>query len=147
MISQHFIGTWQLLDACALTEDGRRVPSPLGDKVLGQIMYDAHGNMSAQLMSAVRPRFSSRSPEECGDAEFREAFMSFTSYWGTYRIDEAAGTITHTVTGASAPSWPGSEQVRYYALEGPTLTLKTPPIRGRDGVKQVQMLVWGRTAP
>ena len=43
-----------------------------------------------------------------------------------------------------APSWPGTEQVRFFALEGRVLTLKTPPIRGRDGVKLVQQLVWER---
>ena len=137
-----FVGTWQLVDCCALTEDGGRLPSPLGAKVLGQIMYDAAGNMSAQLMAADRPRFSSKSPEETPAAEFKDAFLSFTSYWGTYRIDHAAGTVTHTVIGANAPSWPGSEQLRYFALDGRRLTLKTPPIRGRDGRKLVQVLVW-----
>jgi hypothetical protein len=98
--------------------------------------------MSAQLMAAERPQFSARAADATPAAEFKDAFLSFTSYWGTYRIDAAAGTVTHTVTGASAPSWPGSEQLRYYTLDARLLTLTTPPIRGRDGVKQVQMLVW-----
>ena len=46
--------------------------------------------------------------------------------------------------GSNAPSWPGSEQLRYFDLQGKILTLKTPPIRGRDGVKQVQQLIWER---
>lgn len=141
-----FVGTWQLRDACALTDDGRRLASPLGERVQGQIMYDAAGNMSAQLMAADRPKFSARAADETPAAEFKAAFLSFTSYWGTYRIDPAARTVTHTVTGASAPSWPGSEQLRYFELDGRLLTLKTPPIRGRDGVKQVQMLVWEKVA-
>lgn len=145
MYSNSFVGTWRLREAFALADDGRRVDSPLGAEVLGQIMYDAAGNMSAQLMSAKRPLFSSRSADDTPDAEFKQAFLTYTSYWGTYRIDEAAGTVTHTVIGANAPSWPGSEQVRYFSLEGNVLTLKTPPIRGRDGVKLVQQLVWQRT--
>ena len=144
MISNPFVGTWRLRDAFALGEDGRRVASPLGEKVLGQIMYDAAGNMSAQLMSADRPLFSARAADDTPDAEFKQAFLTYTSYWGTYRIDEAARTVTHTVVGANAPSWPGTEQVRFFALEGRVLTLKTPPIRGRDGVKLVQQLVWER---
>ena len=144
MFSNPFVGTWRLRDAFALAEDGRRVASPLGEKVLGQIMYDAAGNMSAQLMSADRPLFSARAADDTPDAEFKQAFLTYTSYWGTYRIDEAARTVTHTVIGANAPSWPGTEQVRFFALEGRVLTLKTPPIRGRDGVKLVQQLVWER---
>lgn len=146
MTANPFVGTWQLRDACALTDDGRRSPSPLGERVLGQIMYDAAGHMSAQLMAADRPRFSARAADDTPADEFKTAFLSFTSYWGTYRIDPAAGTVTHTVIGANAPSWPGSEQLRYFELNGNTLTLKTPPIRGRDGVKQVQVLVWERLA-
>jgi Lipocalin-like domain len=144
MTTNAFVGTWQLRDACALAENGARIPSPLGERVLGQIMYDAAGNMSAQLMAADRPRFSTRAPDEAPAAEFKSAFLSFISYWGSYRIDETVGTVIHTVTGASAPSWPGSEQLRYFELKDRMLTLKTPPIRGRDGVKLVQMLVWER---
>ena len=58
-----FVGTWRLRDAFALTDAGTRVPSPLGEKVLGQIMYDGAGNMSAQLMAEGRPRFSARAAE------------------------------------------------------------------------------------
>jgi Lipocalin-like domain len=142
MSSNPFVGTWQLRDAYALSDSGARLPSPLGERVIGLIMYDDAGNMSAQLASAERPQFSARTPNETPDPEFKSAFLSFTSYWGRYRIDHAAGTVTHTVTGASAPSWPGSEQLRYFELNGNLLTLKTPPIRGRDGVKLVQQLVW-----
>lgn len=142
MSTPSFVGTWQLLDAFALTADGQRLPSPLGEKVLGQIMYDNAGNMSAQLMSTGRPLFSSRNMDETPADEFKQAFLSYTSYWGSYRIDAAAGTVTHSVVGASAPSWPGGEQVRYFELNGNRLTLKTPPIRGRDGTKLVQQLVW-----
>lgn len=146
MTNPSFVGTWHLVDAFALTPDGQRLPSPLGEKVLGQIMYDAAGNMSAQLMSAGRPLFSSRSMDDTPPAEVKQAFLGFTSYWGTYDIDAAAGTVTHHVTGASAPSWPGGDQVRYYELDGKRLTLKTPPIRGRDGVKLVQQLIWEKVA-
>jgi hypothetical protein len=146
MQTPSFAGTWELRDAFALTPDGRRLPSPLGEKVLGQIMYDAAGNMSAQLMSVGRPLFSSRSMDETPAEEVKQAFLGFTSYWGSYRIDTAAGTVTHHVVGASAPSWPGGDQVRYFELQGNRLTLKTPPIRGRDGVKLVQQLVWEKVA-
>ena len=144
MTTPSFAGTWHLVDAFALTPDGRRLPSPLGEKVLGQIMYDSAGNMSAQLMSDARPLFSARSMDEVPAEEVKQAFLSFTSYWGRYRIDPIAGTVTHSVVGASAPSWSGGDQLRYYELDGDRLILKTPPIRGRDGVKLVQQLIWAR---
>ncbi|HMM74582.1 MAG TPA: lipocalin-like domain-containing protein [Gammaproteobacteria bacterium] len=144
MSTLSFAGTWRLVDAFALTAEGKRLPSPLGEKVLGQIMYDEQGNMSAQLMAEGRPLFSARSMDQVPAEEVKQAFLSYTSYWGTYRIDAAAGTVTHHVIGANAPSWPGGDQVRYFELNGNRLTLKTPPIRGRDGVKLVQQLIWER---
>ena len=54
MTTPSFAGTWRLVDAFALTPDSRRVASPLGHRVLGQIMYDDAGTMSAQLMAAAR---------------------------------------------------------------------------------------------
>jgi len=144
MSTLSFAGTWRLVDAFARTAEGKRLPSPLGEKVLGQIMYDEQGNMSAQLMAEGRPLFSARSMDQVPAEEVKQAFLSYTSYWGTYRIDAAAGTVTHHVIGANAPSWPGGDQVRYFELNGNRLTLKTPPIRGRDGVKLVQQLIWER---
>ena len=63
---------------------------------------------------------------------------------GPFRYCELPPSNRVTVIGANAPSWPGSEQLRYFDLQGKILTLKTPPIRGRDGVKQVQQLIWER---
>ncbi len=144
MNTRSFVGTWRLVDAYALAPDGTRLPSPLGAKVIGQLMYDDGGNMSAQLMAEDRPLFSTRSMDEVPPAEVKSAFLSFTSYWGTYRVDADAGTVTHRVIGASAPSWPGQDQLRYFEWRDARLVLKTPPLRGRDGVKLVQQLVWER---
>ncbi len=138
-----FLGTWRLRAAHAETTSGL-APSPLGEHVMGQIIYDGAGYMSAQLMAADRPHFSSKLPNATPAEEFKQAFLSFTSYYGTYQVDAAASTVTHTVIGASAPSWVGSEQLRYFTFNGATLTLRTPPIRGRDGEKLVQVLVWER---
>ena len=78
---------------------------PLGTTTVNVTATDAAGNMSAQLMSADRPLFSARAADDTPDAEFKQAFLTYTSYWGTYRIDEAARTVTHTVIGANAPNF------------------------------------------
>ena len=140
-----FVGTWRLGDSYSEGPDGR-TSLPLGDGVLGRINYDRAGNMAAQLMSAGRERFSHRNPAEVSDAEYRVAFQTYTSYFGTYTVDPAAGTVTHHVEGASVPGWPGQDQLRYYELDGDTLTLRTPPMRDLEGNKAVHTLVWHRVA-
>lgn len=140
-----FIGTWELAESYSESAAGRR-PLPLGDPVLGRINYDTAGNMAAQLMGPDRTLFSSRNPAEVSDAEYRVAFQTYTAYFGTYTIDHAAGTITHHVVGATAPSWPGHDQVRHFVLQDDRLTLTTPPMRGNDGNKSVHTLVWRKIA-
>lgn len=140
-----FVGTWQLLDSYSDRTSGR-VPFPLGERVVGRINYDAAGNMAAQLMGEGRQPFSSRNPQEVPDAEYREAFQTYTAYFGTYTVDAANGTVTHHVQGATVPNWPGQDQVRFYEFSGDKLTLRTPPMRGNDGEKSVHTLVWQKVA-
>ncbi len=140
-LMQRFIGTWELEDSYSEKGD-EKIAFPLGKKVIGRINYDLAGNMAAQLMSSDRKAFSSRNPQEVSDEEYRSAFQGYTSYFGTFTIDKGAGTITHHVLGASAPSWPGHDQLRYFNLDQSNLILKTPPMRGQDGEKSIHTLVW-----
>ena len=137
------IGSWRLVDCASETAAGRGDFS-LGPNVIGFLVYDAKGNMAAQLMSTDREKLSSNNPVRTPAEEYKKAFLGFVSYFGTYTIDAAGGTVTHHVTGSSAPNWVGRDQLRFFELTGDRLTLTTPPITGTDGTKAVQTLVWER---
>lgn len=137
----HFVGTWQLLESYSERASGR-APFPLGAKVIGRLNYDRAGNMAAQLMGDQRPPFTSRDPREVSDREYRDAFQTYTAYFGSYAVNPAQSTVTHHVVGATVPNWPGNDQLRYYELQGDRLILRTPPMRGNDGEKSVHTLVW-----
>ena len=136
-----FIGTWQLLESYSERPSGR-APFPLGAKVIGRINYDSAGNMAAQLMGEERKPFASRDPREVSDSEYRDAFQTYTAYFGTFDVNPVEHTVTHHVLGATVPNWPGNDQLRYYELRGDQLILRTPPMRGNDGEKSVHTLVW-----
>jgi hypothetical protein len=136
-----FAGTWRLKESYAET-NGAKQAFPLGEDTQGLIMYDAIGHMSAQLMSRERVRFSSRIPKEIPPEEISRAYHEYTSYFGTYTLDVAAGTIVHHVEGALAPQWIGGDQLRYFKFEGALLVLKTPPMKVSDGTKVINTLVW-----
>jgi len=139
-----FAGTWRLSDAYAETEAGRRA-FPLGDGAHGLIIYDEAGYMSAQLMSAGRRRLSKRDLDEVPLEEFKEAYLGYTAYYGTFSLNLEEGTVTHHVEGSLAAVWVGGDQLRYFAFEDDgTLTLRTPPMRAADGTKVVNTLVWRR---
>ena len=136
-----FAGTWRLKESYA-EKDGVRQAFPLGEGTRGLIMYDEIGHMSAQLMSAERVRFSSRVPKDIPLEEISRAYHEYTSYFGTYTLDAAAGSITHHVEGALAPQWIGGDQVRYFKFDGDLLVLTTPPMKVADGSKVINTLVW-----
>lgn len=82
-----FVGTWRLVSI-----DGGANPENRGQKPTGLIIYDAHGNMAAQIQpDRPRPKWTgSPTPEQAADA-----IRGYTAYFGTYTIDDKAKTVTH----------------------------------------------------
>ena len=99
------------------------VSSPLGDDPAGLLMYDAAGSVSAQLMRRNQPRFDDDDWRSATNVEKAAAWSGYFGYFGTYTVDEAAGTITHHIAGSWFPNLVGSEQVRRYSFDGDTLSL------------------------
>lgn len=136
MSAAQFIGTWRLVSQEALREDGS-VSYPRGEHPQGVIMYDAAGNMSVQLM---------RQGGHSGDLDdLRTALEQFLAYYGMYRVDEAAGTVTHVLEGCSYPAWAGTEQVRHYVFEDDRLRLTAVSVDA-DGHPQTRVIVWQRVS-
>lgn len=97
------LGTWELVDWRA-TDGSGAVRFPYGEHAQGQLTYSPDGRMSAHLM---------RPPEDPADAP-----RQHLSYWGTFSLQEADGTVTHHVIGSSQANWIGSDQVRRFTFEG-----------------------------
>lgn len=141
---EQFVGAWELVG----TERRDAQGNPAGEAMpgyVGQIMYTADGRMSAQLMGPDRPTLP---PSALGDRSAmtpemkQRAYDSFVSYYGTYTVDEAAGTVTHHVRGAVSPPMVNSDQVRRFTLKDDVLTLSPPD---REGVQS--FLRWQRVKP
>ncbi len=137
-----FVGAWTLVSLEFRDGEGR-VQHPWGTGVIGQLRYDAHGNMSAILMRPDRPRFASEDLQRGTDAEVRAAFDGFLAYFGTYAVDAAKATVTHHVRAALYPNWVGRDQVRHFEFDGPRLVLSTPPLQV-GGRSLTTTLVWER---
>ena len=105
-------------------------------------MYDAFGNMNAQLMRANRAPFASDDINGGTPAETKAAFDSYIAYFGTYE-EQTPGEIVHTVQGTLFPNWLGHREIRYATLEGDQLTLSTPPVPAQ-GEEIVFYITWRR---
>jgi Lipocalin-like domain len=114
------VGTWALASYKRISGDGKVVRDVMGPTPAGRLTYDAHGNMTVQLMR----------PDRCCQS---------MAYFGKYKLGDAEQTVIHTVEGGTEPSFVGTDQKRLFQLSGDDLTLSTPLV---DGVEF--RLLWKR---
>lgn len=110
-----FVGTWRLVSI-----EGGNNPAGRG-KPTGLIVYDAHGNMAAQIQpDRERPKYTGQpTPEQA-----LERMRGYTAYFGTYTIQEQARTVTHHRQGMLDPG--AVDFVRSFTLsaDGNRITLR-----------------------
>lgn len=123
---KRFIGHWRLLTFENFDDKGM---SRVAEYDGGRIMYDATGQMSAQLMRSSRARLSQPSTE----TERAAAYATYTAYYGRFSIDPAQSRVTHHVEGSVNPNWVKTDLVRYYAFspDGNRLMLSLKNAEGR----------------
>jgi hypothetical protein len=129
-VRERLLGAWRL-ESWDWRDEAGKVGSPLGDDPVGQLMYDGSGSVSAQLMRRNQPRFADDDWRRADTAERAAAWLGYFCYFGTYAVDEAAGTVTHHVEGSSFPNLVGTDQLRYFALAGNRLSLTAQTPWGR----------------
>jgi hypothetical protein len=125
-VQKRFVGLWRLVNVDTFDEKGVAAAAAYDG---GRVMYDAAGNMSAQLMRSGRKPLSQPST----DAERAAAYATYTAYYGKYTVDAAAGTVTHHVEGAANPNWVKTDLVRWYTFsaDGNRLMLSVKNAAGR----------------
>jgi|ERR1051325_3328541 hypothetical protein len=110
-VQQRLVGTWRLVRWEEHDPDGT-VSYPLGKDAVGQIMYDAEGRMSAQLMQRDQMPFGSDDWRQASADEKANAWSNYFGYFGTYSIDEQAKKVTHHIEGSWFPNLVGQDQER-----------------------------------
>ena len=100
------------------------------------LFYDSTGRMAVQIMAdlTLRRRFVAEQPT--GD-EAQQALSTYTAYFGTYRVDERAHTVTHHRDGHINPGSLGDFVRRYEFLADGSVVL-TPVENPNDRI------VWER---
>jgi hypothetical protein len=76
--------------------------------------------MAAQIMYDGRSKYAGTSPTP---EEAKAAITTYTAYFGTYRVDEQARTITHHRTGNVNPGGLGDFVRRYEFISNDRITL------------------------
>jgi hypothetical protein len=110
-------GAWQLLSYDVEEQANGNTFAPMGDNPSGYVIFTAEGRLSFMLSAEGRQPGS--------NAEERSALLSsMIAYTGTYRLEDDRWITQVDV--AWNPEWVGTEQTRFFAIEGDVLTVHTP---------------------
>ena len=132
---QQLVGMWKLQTYDVEFQDTDEHKAPFGAHPNGIGIFTADGRTMAILTAEGR-----KVPQT--DADRIEAFRSMVAYSGTYRLEEDRWITTVDITWNEA--WMGTEQVRFYRVDGDTLTVTTPwrPSVIFDGRIARTLLTW-----
>jgi hypothetical protein len=131
------LGTWRMISwKREFTATGETLDA-LGPDPIGVINYGADGRVYAHIVSRHRPPPASLPPS---DEEKIRLFDSMISYTGTYTLDD--GKVVHHLDSSWNEGWTGTDQVRFYTVEGNRLRITSPPspdpYTGREVVHRIE---------
>jgi Lipocalin-like domain len=112
------IGTWKMISwKREIVATGEQIDA-LGPAPLGFINYGADGRFYALVVGRDRPSPATLPPS---DHEKLMLFNSMLAYAGTYTLDDEKAV--HHVDVSWNQAWSGTDQVRFYKLNGNRLTI------------------------
>jgi len=142
-LSQALIGTWRLVSREDRTASGEvRIDPALGADPISLLVYDRGGNFAAQFMKRDR-RADAAPPAVTGAPNNSRAVGGYDAYFGSYTVDDAAGTVTQRLQGALSPENVGLVLTRSMQVWGDELVIQLDTA-SVDGTPVVRTLRWTR---
>jgi Lipocalin-like domain len=131
------LGTWKMVSWLReVIATGQRI-DVLGPDPVGYINYGADGRFYALVVSRDRALPSSLPPST---DEKLKLFDSMLAYAGTYTVDHEKAV--HHVDVSWNEAWTGTDQVRFYNLDGHRLTISGAPAKdphtGADVIYRIE---------
>lgn len=118
--NQKIAGVWTLVSVENINTDSSRT-YPYGNAPAGQLIFEASGNYSVQILKATRPKIASGNKSTATAEENIALVQGSNSHFGKYRVNEKENTINYQVENAFFPNWEGKELVYGFILEGDIL--------------------------
>ena len=112
-------------------------PAPGAEGEVGYIMYDAAGYMGVVIQPPGRSAWAGEEPT---GEEAVGQLGTYTSYFGTYTVNEAEGYLTHHLQGNVRPPDAANDNQRFFEFSGDQLILMPPS--DDSGVRR--RIIWQR---
>lgn len=137
--SPSLAGTWTLTAVERGGADGAWVAQPLPRGVL---ILDRGGHAFELAETGRRMPYAANQPTA---AEAHAVYNNYSGFWGSYKADAAAGSITYRPEGAISPNAMGQDVVRTFTLTGDRL-VTTATANEPDGLSGMRW-TWERVPP
>lgn len=142
-LSETLPGTWELLSRMDVAAGGeKRVDEPLGADPIALLIYDRAGHFAAQLMKRDRSN-GVEADRPVAAANNSRAKDGYDAYFGTYVVDDLAGTVTQKLTGALSAENVGLVLTRAMQVDGDSLAISLQTTAA-DGEPVTRTLIWKR---
>jgi hypothetical protein len=132
------LGTWKLKAMFReVTATGEKF-NQMGEHTIGYLNYSPDGCMYAITIAdnRIKPLEANPTPEER-----IKLHQTMSAYAGTYTVE--ADKMIHQVEISWNEAWTGTEQIRFFKLDGNILTITTAPFKNpQDGRESRAVLVW-----
>lgn len=116
-IGAGLVGAWKMVSCTAEVEGESEIRYPLGRNPNGYVVITANHRIMA-LITTGEPR-----KPATNEAEYAQLMKTMMGYSGRFVIDEEKFVTTPDTTATG--SYVGTPQVRYYKLDGDTLTIRS----------------------
>ena len=134
------LGTWKLRSFTQEDAATGEKFSSLGPRPGGYLSSSPDGRMMVILVGDNRIAPKDVVPT---DREMIGFYKSMLAYAGTYAID--GNRVVHHIDASWNQTWTGTQQIRFFKLDGGTLTLTSASgRRGFDGRIGASTVVWER---
>lgn len=118
------LGTWRMTAWTSRNVATGETSDAMGGRPHGYITYGPDGRMMVLVIRADRDAPAALVPT---DAEKLALYDSMFAYAGTYEVDDEK--VRHFIDISYNEAWTGTEQLRFYSIEGRTLTYVGEPAR------------------
>src|SRR4051812_6832455 len=137
------LGTWKLRSYEREELATGKRHNQFGDHPDGYLGYAPDGRMYAMFIRQDRIMPRDVVPTE---EEGVQLIGSMVAYGGTYTLGERQ--VVHHIDISWNQNWTGTDQVRFFELDGDVLTITTAPYHShQDGKEGRSILVWDRVPP
>ena len=117
---KELLGTWKLI-SCEAISTTNEVERVFGDTPYGRIQYEEPNRMAVIISESEQ---TSRSPITYQNPDEDIVFLSYS---GTFEVTPEESKVVHTIQTTNIINWEGTEQERYFSIEGDLLTIRTAP--------------------